>query len=34
VDEEGLDLASKGEGKEKRKKGGKKNIDFLKFKCL
>jgi hypothetical protein len=34
VDEEGLALASKGKDKQKKKKGGKKNIDFSKVKCF
>jgi hypothetical protein len=34
VDEEGLALASKGKGKHKKKKDGKKNIEFSKVKCF
>ena len=34
MDEEGLYLARKGKGKEKKKKGGKKNIEFSKVKCF
>ena len=34
VDEEGLALVSKGKGKQKKKKGGNKNIDFSKIKCF
>jgi hypothetical protein len=34
VNEEGLALASNGKGKEKKNKGGKKNIDFSKVKCF
>ena len=34
MDEEALALASKGKGKERKKKGGKKNIDMSKVKCF
>jgi hypothetical protein len=34
MDEEGLALASKGKGKEEKKGGKKKNIDFSKVKCF
>ena len=34
VDEEALALARRSKGKEKRKKGGKKNIDMSKVKCF
>jgi hypothetical protein len=34
VNEEGLALASKGKDKQKKNKGGKKNIDFSKVKCF
>ena len=34
MDEEGLALVSKGKGKQKKKKGGKKNTDFSKVKCF
>jgi hypothetical protein len=34
VDEEGFYLARKGKGKQKKNKGGKKNIDFSKVKCF
>jgi hypothetical protein len=34
VDEESLALASKGKGKEKKKGGKKKDIDFSKVKCF
>ena len=34
ADEEALVLTGKRKGKEKRKKGGKKNLDMSKFKCF
>ena len=34
VDEEAPSLTGKSKGKEKRKKGGKKNIDMSKVKCF
>ena len=34
VDEEALALTGKSEGKAKRKKGGKKNLDMSKVKCF
>ena len=34
VDEEALALIGKSKGKEKKKKGGKKNLDMSKFKCF
>ena len=34
LDEEALASASKDKGKEKKKKGGKKNIDMSKVKCF
>ena len=34
VDEEALSLVGKRKGKENRKKGGKKNLDMSKVKCI